>query len=118
MGPSPEPPASTESPASTGSPRSPRSPWSLRTQLLAAFAVVAAVALVAGGTGVVWLMLGYRAQVTSERLRDAAVSAAIGGAILERQNATPEAIAGGIAAQVPLSGTRVLVLDSSGRGHR
>src|SRR5262245_47624210 len=85
----------------------------LRTQLLAAFAVVAVVALVAGGAAVVWLTLGYRAQVTSQRLRDAAVSAEIAGGMLERQGASPESIATSVAAQVPLTATRVLVLDPS-----
>jgi signal transduction histidine kinase len=85
----------------------------LRTQLLAAFALIAVVALVAGGAAVVWLMIGYRTQVTFERYRDAAGSAAGAATMLERQGATPEVIAAGVAAQVPLPAVRVLVLNSA-----
>ncbi|MBI3971957.1 MAG: HAMP domain-containing protein [Chloroflexi bacterium] len=89
-------------------------PVRLRTQLLASFALVAAVAVVAAGVAVVWLMLGYRTQATTNRLRDAGASAGAAGFALERQGAAPDAIASGVAAQVPLPAARVLVLDAAG----
>ncbi|HEX2036910.1 MAG TPA: histidine kinase dimerization/phospho-acceptor domain-containing protein, partial [Chloroflexota bacterium] len=86
----------------------------LRTQLLAAFALVTVVALAAAGSAVVWLMLDYRAQATTQRLHDAAAGATAAGFMLQRQGVSPEAIASGVAAQVPLPAAHVLVLDESG----
>ena len=88
--------------------------WRLRTQLLAAFAVVAVVALAAGGAAVVRLLLDYRAQATTQRLFDAALSAGAAGATLERQGGSPASVAAGVAAQVPLGGARLLALDANG----
>ncbi len=86
----------------------------LRTQLLVSFGLVALVALIAGGAAVVWLMLGYRTQATTERLRDAAVSASAAAYALQRQGLAPNEVATAVAAQVPLPAARVLVLDSTG----
>jgi signal transduction histidine kinase len=86
----------------------------LRGQLFVGFAAVALVALVAAGSAVVWLMLGYRTQATTQRLRDAGASAGVASVGLQRQGAAPDVIAAAIADQVPLPAARVLVLDSAG----
>ena|GEM_PF-259098 len=86
----------------------------LHTQLLISFALVALVALAAGGAAVVWLMIGYRTQATTERLRDAAVSAGAAAFALQRQGLAPSEVATAVAAQVPLPAAHVLLLDSTG----
>ena len=88
--------------------------WRLRTQLLASFALVSVVSLIAAGAAVVYLMLGYRTQVTVQRLRDTAASAAGVAALMERQGAPPATMAAAAASQLPLPAAHALVLDAGG----
>jgi signal transduction histidine kinase len=92
----------------------PSRPLPLRTQLLLAFATVAVVALAAATAAVVALMLDYRAQAVTQRLRDAAGGAGGAASVVGRSGGGPAAIAAGVAAQVPIPHARVLVLDTSG----